>query len=437
MPERYEGLQTAPLAFPQGDAYAIELLGCLEPTQVMEKNGYAMHQLTDGDLNLKRRCSGCNQSMYLRCCSACHSLSNTTTAVANLTKGLQKTLLHQLNVPIPPPPHAAYKPLPAMEVPLENGFLESQPCMIPCVFHPGTIDGSTKCYDCCGQHVSEPKPCCTSDVHRLREYQPGHLQRLYQLYPTPPSYNAKQENRPLRDAVSIDCEMGTAVIGDPELIRVSAIDYYTGEVLVNNLVATDQPMQHLNTKYSGVTWGQMNHALRTRKTLDGKAGARNALWRFVGPHTILVGHGVSNDLRAMRWIHPRVVDSLMIENKIVQAKKALEAAAAAAAAEEQALKDAELQSLGLEVPAVQIPVPEPKTKKPKGTGDLALKTLVKKYLGQDVQMQGKKGHDSLEDAISARDLVHWMVMRRLAENMESENQALYDMENDEEFDGMN
>jgi RNA exonuclease 1 len=227
------------------------------------------------------------------------------------------------------------------------------------------------------------------------------------------------------------------VTGDPEFIRVSAVDYYTGVVLVNNLVATDQPMQHLNTKYSGVTWGQMNHALRTRKTLDGKAGARNVLWRFMGPHTILVGHGVSNDLRAMRWIHLRVVDSLMIENKIVQAKKALEAAAAAAAAEEQALKDAELQSLGLEVPAVQIPVPEPKTKKPKGTSDLALKTLVKKYLSQDVQMQDKKGHDSLEDAISARDLVHWMVMRRLAENMGSEYQALYDMENDEEFDGMN
>jgi RNA exonuclease 1 len=363
------------------------------------------------------------------------------TAVAQLTKGLHKTLLQRLSNPVPPLRHAECKASPTMEIPRENGFFDSQPCMTPCVFHPGTVDGGTKCYDCCGQHVSEPKACCTSDVHRLRKYQPGHLERLYQLYPTPPPYNAKREDRPLRHAVSIDCEMGTAMTGDPELIRVSAVDYYTGEVLVNNLVATDQPMQHLNTKYSGVTWGQMNRAIRARKTLDGKAGARNALWRFVGPHTILVGHGVNNDLRAMRWIHPRVVDSYMIEHKIVQAKKALEAAEAAAAAEEKALKEAELQSRGLAAPSAglsaadgstsaltadgkvtagPLAVPEPpKKKKPKGTGDLALKTLMKKYLGQDVQMQGKNGHDSMEDAIAARDLVHWMVMRKLTENTKS------------------
>jgi RNA exonuclease 1 len=58
---------------------------------------------------------------------------------------------------------------------------------------------------------------------------------------------------------------------------------------------------------------------------------------------------------------------------------------------------------------------EPKKKKAKGTGDLALKTLLKKYLDTDVQTKGNQGHDSLEDATSARDLVHWMVMRRLQE----------------------
>jgi DNA polymerase III epsilon subunit-like protein len=51
----------------------------------------------------------------------------------------------------------------------------------------------------------------------------------------------------------------------------------------------------------------------------------------------------------------------------------------------------------------------PKKKKAKGTGDLALKTLLKKYLATDIQTKGNKGHDSLEDATAARDLVHWMV----------------------------
>jgi RNA exonuclease 1 len=345
-------------------------------------------------------------------------------------------------------PHTAPKPLPTVEVSVDNGFPNVQPCNSLCVFHPGTVVRGTKCWDCCDQHVSEPTPCGISSVHVLRKFDPVHLDRLYQMYDTPPVYNAQQENCPIRDAVSIDCEMGTAETGDPELIRVSAVDYFTGEILVNNIVNPDQPMQHLNTKYSGVTWGQMNHALRSRKALEGKAGARDALWRFVGPNTILVGHAVNNDLRALRWIHPRVVDSFMIEYKIVQARKEAEATAAVAAAKEKAGKEAEQEAerqlLGLparpmtdgSTPPLTVhgkftqgtlAVPEPKKKKPKGSGDLALKTLMKKYLGKDVQMQGNKGHDSLEDAVAARDLVHWMIMRRLARHPV----------NAEDFDGMN
>jgi RNA exonuclease 1 len=72
-------------------------------------------------------------------------------------------------------------------------------------------------------------------------------------------------------AVAIDCEMGTARNGDSELIRLSAIDYLTGKVLINNLVKPDQPMLHLNTKWSGVYWDQMNEAIREKTTLKGKA----------------------------------------------------------------------------------------------------------------------------------------------------------------------
>lgn len=211
--------------------------------------------------------------------------------------------------------------------------------------------------------------------------------------------------------------MGTAITGDSELIRLTAIDYLTGEVLINNLVQPDQPMQHLNTRYSGVTWKQLDDARRKHMCLIGKAGAREALWRFVGPRTALIGHGVNNDLRALKWIHGAVVDSYLVEFKIVQAKK--EAAAAAAAAEVEAnlerlvVQEAEVEQ---ETENKTVPQPQPKKKKkPKGTGDLALKTLMKKYLDREIQMQGNMGHDSFEDALAARDLVHYMVMQRLVD----------------------
>lgn len=40
---------------------------------------------------------------------------------------------------------------------------------------------------------------------------------------------------------------------------------------------------------------------------------------------------------------------------------------------------------------------------------LSLKTLMKQCLEKDVQTGGRKGHDSLEDAVAARDLVHWQI----------------------------
>lgn len=291
--------------------------------------------------------------------------------------------------------------------------------------------------------MAEAKWCVTNNMHEIRDYGQRELEDCYQFHMTPSVFNIN--NLSLRAAVAIDCEMGTAVTGDSELIRLTAIDYLTGEVLINNLVQPDQPMLHLNTRFSGVTFPQLNEAKKKKTCLMGKAGARHALWRFVGPYTALVGHGVNNDLRALRWIHPTVIDSFIIEWNIIQEKKAAEEAVAVAAAAaaatipvpaqepeqqiQQLATSLEKASLAAEdVGGVPLPEetteepaeaaeaqPKKKEKKPKGSGDLSLKTLVKKYLGREIQMQGNKGHDSFEDALAARDLVHCMVMKKLAE----------------------
>jgi hypothetical protein len=46
----------------------------------------------------------------------------------------------------------------------------------------------------------------------------------------------------------------------------------------------------------------------------------------------------------------------------------------------------------------------------KGSGALSLKTLAMVRLGREIQAGGKKGHDSLEDALAARDLAHSQYM---------------------------
>ncbi|KAL1597033.1 hypothetical protein SLS60_008615 [Paraconiothyrium brasiliense] len=224
----------------------------------------------------------------------------------------------------------------------------------------------------------------------------------------------------IRAAVALDCEMGTAESGDTELIKVTLIDYFTGDVLVNNIVEPDVPLRHLNTRFSGVTWGQMRAAQRKRTSLNATNGARQAIWRFVGAQTIVVGHGVSNDLRSMKWIHEQVVDSLVIEFNIKKRREEKEKKA-----EEEAIAKAKAAGTYVEpvketlVPGQSVNaaagLPAPKKKNRKG-GDLSLKTLALKRLGRKIQLgEGTTGHDSLEDAIAARDLVHWHISNPGAE----------------------
>ncbi|EDU45886.1 RNA exonuclease 3 [Pyrenophora tritici-repentis Pt-1C-BFP] len=423
VPRPHQGFAPCPVSYPPDAAYMSELYSFLEPADIMEKNGYVLQELTDIDLNQKRRCKNCNQT------------------VQYLTKSLQKTTSFRAANHPPNDSLGSYHRLPTIRIPQEEGYMDVD-CTKPCMYHPGDYVKASQCYNCCNSHVSASvKYCVTTQRHTLRKYKQSDLDRIYQFHMTPPVYAG--QNRTPRAAVAIDCEMGTAKLGDSELIRISAIDYFTGEVLVNNLVEPDLPMQSLNTQYSGVTFDQLNHAVLVGHSLKGKVGAREALWRFVGPETFIVGHGVNNDLRALRMIHPRVVDSYMVENKIVQARKAIEAAAAAAEAEREAALSAQQQLQGVAVlpqgmgvggwgvssstlnnqaapfATAASQVEPKKKKKPKGSGELSLKMLLKRYLGREIQMQGNLGHDSMEDAIAARDLVHWMVQRRLNESVQT------------------
>lgn len=135
--------------------------------------------------------------------------------------------------------------------------------------------------------------------------------------------------------------MGTAASGDPELIRVTLADYFSEELLLDILVQPDVPMQHLNPRYSGVSWPDLKKALRKGTCLSGKAGARQAVWKHVGTDTIVVGHGVSNDLRPLRWIHTLVVDSSLKESKRSMIEEAMMGTTQAAKAAAQEILQGE------------------------------------------------------------------------------------------------
>ncbi len=151
--------------------------------------------------------------------------------------------------------------------------------------------------------------------------------------------------------------MGTAVSGETELIRLTAVDYFSQETLIDQLVKPSVPMKHFNTRYSGVSGRDMFDAVRHRKCIFGRDAARAKLWNFVGTETVVVVHGGQGDLSALRWIHPFILDTCILDANGV-------------------------------MPRV----------------GRSLKKLCSEQLNLEVQT--RRAHDSHEDAMACRELAH-------------------------------
>ena len=105
----------------------------------------------------------------------------------------------------------------------------------------------------------------------------------------------------------------------------------------------------------------MNNAIRDGDYYDGAAGVREELFKFVDPETIVVVHAGKNYFNVMRLTHPLIADT-QIRNM-----------------------------------------------KTKSSG---LASLASYYCNIGIQMSSK-GHDSLEDALATREIMHVMVQDRM------------------------
>ena len=262
------------------------------------------------------------------------------------------------------------------------------------------------------------KPCTKKLAHTPRLYADRELEDQWRFYQTP----YRRDDSDAATAVSIDCEMGVNDYGESELIRVSVIDYFSGAVLLDKLVWPDVKMSHWNTRFSGVTARDMQEARRRRACLFGRAAARRAIWAFVSPETIVVGHAVHGDLASLRWIHHRVVDTLIIEDDVVRREKARrereEAEREQREREEQGETAEEGEAAGgdaAEEDEQQQQQQQQQNKPKEPSPPMGLKALAKERLDRTIQIKGR-GHDSVEDALATRDLLHWHITNRFKVN---------------------
>ncbi|KAL8706061.1 MAG: hypothetical protein Q9225_007988 [Loekoesia sp. 1 TL-2023] len=174
---------------------------------------------------------------------------------------------------------------------------------------------------------------------------------------------AKDLRRPKRPAVALDCEMADVIGTDglwSEVIKVSAVDFLSGETLLNTLVFPTAKVKRWKTEITGITDKVMMEARARGQTVQGWAKARSELWQHIDASTVLVGQSLHHDLEVLGMLHTRIVDSAILAAKAID-------------------------------------LPSART--------VGLKRMCKEIMNMDIQCINGGMHDCLEDALASRELV--------------------------------
>ena len=159
-----------------------------------------------------------------------------------------------------------------------------------------------------------------------------------------------------RNVYSIDCEMCRTEGDIAELTRISVVDW-DRNVVMDELVKPDKPITNYLTQFSGMTKKKLDPITTRLEDIQQK------LLDLLTPQTILVGHSLQADLEAVKMTHPYLIDTTLL-------------------------------------------YPHPKGPPIRSS----LKFLAQKYLSREIQ-KGASGHDSIEDARAALDLVRLKCQR--------------------------
>jgi RNA exonuclease 1 len=178
-----------------------------------------------------------------------------------------------------------------------------------------------KKYRCCGQSMGDSTGCTKADNHVFKITEVKRLAAVLNFAKTPENPEKESSN-----PVCIDGEMGYTVHG-LELIRLTATSWPNGDELFDVLVRPIGEILDLNSRYSGVWPQHMAGALpfesnsrpdrptdekRKLRIVPSPAAARYLLFSHLSPQTPLIGHGLENDLNAVRIIHPTIIDTALL-----------------------------------------------------------------------------------------------------------------------------
>ncbi|XP_066913573.1 putative exonuclease GOR [Clytia hemisphaerica] len=90
-----------------------------------------------------------------------------------------------------------------------------------------------------------------------------------------------------------------------ELTRVTVVDFYLVQI-IDLFVKPDNPIVDYNTKFSGVTKENLKNVDYSLKDIQ------EIFMNLFDKDTILMGHSLESDLKALKIIHRRVIDTALV-----------------------------------------------------------------------------------------------------------------------------
>lgn len=222
-----------------------------------------------------------------------------------------------------------------------------------CVYHWGRLfqsknrGGWEARYNCCQGH-GEAIGCCVGSCHVSDNFDPTHLRGFVKTLP--------REHPPADGdfgVYALDCEMCYTTVG-LELTRVTVVATDLS-IVYESFVRPQSTILDYNTRFSGIKEEDLQHI--TTNIYE----VQSILLSLINDKSIIIGHSLESDFKALKLIHTTVVDtSVVYPHKMGPPKKR------------------------------------------------ALKTLCRDLLHKIIQ-ESESGHDSAEDAKAAMEIMLFKV----------------------------
>ncbi|GBM89979.1 Putative exonuclease GOR [Araneus ventricosus] len=167
-----------------------------------------------------------------------------------------------------------------------------------CHFHLGKqlfVGPEYGLYTCC----KKVSPGCAFNKHHVSFYRP--FEEIKFVHPEEKKEGGRKK---ASNIFSIDCEMAFTTKG-MEAVKTSLVSI-NGEVLYDSYVQPNNPILDYNTAFSGVREEHLRQV--TTKLED----VQDQLLRLLNKDSILIGHGVENDLLALNLVHENVIDTSFV-----------------------------------------------------------------------------------------------------------------------------